>query len=56
MMNKRCKKCKGSGMVQMKNEMKRGNGQPYTLVCPDCQGVGHFRDFDAEAVAFDCVS
>lgn len=54
-MNKRCRKCKGTGAVQ-KDGKDIGNGQSYTLVCPDCQGVGHFRDHAAEAAAWDSAA
>ncbi len=43
----RCKPCKGQGTRQIDGKGV-GNGQPYTLVCAHCNGVGHFRDYSAE--------
>lgn len=42
-MNLRCDRCKATGMIQ-KPGKGIGNGQPYSLVCPSCNGVGHYRE------------
>ncbi len=41
-MNVKCDECKGKGVIQ-KDGKHVGNHQPYTLICPDCNGVGHAR-------------
>jgi len=41
-MNVKCDECKGKGVIQRDGKLI-GNRQPYTLVCKDCNGVGHHR-------------
>lgn len=42
-MNHPCNHCKAKGYIQRDGKMV-GNRQPYTLACPVCNGVGHYRD------------
>jgi DnaJ-class molecular chaperone len=40
-MNVKCSNCKGRGTVEGKQHTK--SGKPYDKVCPECNGVGHYR-------------
>lgn len=42
-MNRRCPNCNGKGLIS-KDGRKTISGKPYDLVCPQCNGVGHYPE------------
>jgi DnaJ-class molecular chaperone len=45
MANVRCEACDGRG-IQNRNGKGTKTGKPYDVVCPNCNGVGHYRARD----------
>lgn len=54
-MNRKCMPCKGRGVINRDGKMTK-TGKPYDVVCPSCNGVGHYRDRYADPVISAALS